>query len=265
MILPLPTGIAIAFDDVGEGQPVLFIHGFPHNRELWSPQVTALRDRVRCITPDLRGFGESDRNPPHSIDQYADDLAALLNALAIRRAVIVGLSMGGYIALAMWRRHRKLVRALVLADTRAGADSEEGKAKRNEMIALAQSSGVSAIADAQINGMLSKSTRESSPALVASVHAMLAAAPAGGVTGALQAMRDRVDSTPSLATIDVPTLILVGEEDVLTPPREAAALHGAIEGSVVEVIPRAGHLSNMESPETFNRALLQFLESLVVE
>ncbi len=249
----------IARNDVGQGPVVLFIHGFPHNKSLWSGQLAALQTSARCIAPDLRGFGESDAGEPYSVEQYADDMAQLLGELYVESAVVAGLSMGGYVALAMWRRHPKLVRALVLADTRAGADHEEGKRKRDDMIAMAQSKGVAAVADAHITGMLGKSTREKSPELVASVYTMLAATPLEGVVGGLQAMRDRPDSIPVLATIDVPVLIIVGDEDVLTPPKESRLMHDSIAGSVLEVIPGAGHLSNVEQPARFSQSLVGFL------
>src|SRR5690349_7248599 len=128
-MIALCDGIEIAYDDVGSGPPIAFIHGFPHNRSLWSPQLGALVDRARCVAPDLRGFGESSSHGPFTMDQYADDVALLLENLGIGHAVIVGLSMGGYVAFSLWRRHRALVRALVLADTRAGADTDDGRTK----------------------------------------------------------------------------------------------------------------------------------------
>ncbi|MGH7718143.1 MAG: alpha/beta fold hydrolase [Gemmatimonadaceae bacterium] len=248
-----------AYDDVGAGLPVVWVHGFPHHRKLWAPQLRALAGQCRCIAPDLRGFGESSVEPPYSMDQYADDLAQLLDALAIDRAVIGGLSMGGYIAFAMWRRHRDRIRAFILADTRAGADTEDGKAKRHEMVGVARERGSKAVADAVLPGMVGKTTREKQPDVVQTVYSMLASAPAEGLVGALQAMADRPDSRATLLTIDVPTLIIVGQEDALTPPAEAGAMHAAIEGSRLEVIPRAGHMSNVERPAAFNHVVSDFL------
>ena len=261
-MIALCDGIEIGYDDVGTGMPVAFIHGFPHNRTLWAPQVSALVDRARCIALDLRGFGESSKHGPFTIDQYADDVAMLLRMLGIERTVIAGLSMGGYIAFALWRRHRELVRALVLADTRAGADSEEARAKRRSLIELARSRGSEAVADGQIVGMIGKSTREKRPALIDDVHRMLASAPVEGISGALEAMMGRIDSTPTLSTIDVPTLVVVGAEDVLTPVSESEILHDAIRGSRLEVIEQAGHVSNLERPAAFNHVLSEFLAAL---
>jgi pimeloyl-ACP methyl ester carboxylesterase len=264
-MLALVRDISIGYDDVGAGLPVVFLHGFPHNRSLWAPQLSALVDRCRCIAPDLRGFGESGTDGPYSMDQYADDIAALLDVLEIERAVVAGLSMGGYIAFALWRRHGSRVRALVLADTRPGADDAEGRAKRAALVELARARGTGAVADAQIAGMVGKSTREKCPELVDAVHAMLESAPVEGVIGALEAMMARPDSTPLLPGIDVPTLLVVGEEDVLTPPKESRAMHEAIAGSRLEILAGAGHVSNLERPAAFNHVVSEFLGMLTYE
>lgn len=251
----------ICYDDVGEGDAIVFLHGFPHNRDLWVAQLGALQGQARCIAPDLRGFGDSKGGggPPYSMDQYADDVAALLDALAIERAVICGLSMGGYVAMAFWRRHRARVRGLILMDTRAGGDTPEGRERRNEMITLARAKGSGAVADAMITGMVGKRTREKCPEVVEEVHRMLASAPLPGVIGALEALRERPDSTATLGTIDVPTLIIVGSDDVITPPSEAALMHAAIPGSTLEVIANAGHVSNVERPAAVNHLIGEFL------
>lgn len=256
--------LEIGYDDVGSGLAVVFLHGFPHHRGLWAAQLDGLMTRARCIAPDLRGFGESSVAAPWSMDQYADDLAALLDVLRVERAVVCGLSMGGYVTLAFWRRHRARVRALVLMDTRAGADSPEGRSRREEMIALARARGSAAVADAMITGMVGKRTREKCPEVVDDVHRMLESAPVEGVIGALQALRDRPDSTATLGTIDVPTLIVVGEDDVLTPPSESALLHAAIRGSRFEQIAGAGHVANVERPAAVNHVLSEFLASLTL-
>jgi 3-oxoadipate enol-lactonase len=261
-MIALTDGVEIGYDDVGAGMPVAFVHGFPHNRTLWSPQVSALVDRARCIAPDLRGFGETSRHGPFTMDQYADDVAMLLRSLGVERAVIAGLSMGGYVAFSLWRRHRSLVRALVLAHTRAGADTDEARAKRRALIDVARTRGSDAVADAQITGMLGKTTREKRPAMIDEVHRMLASAPVEGIVGALEAMMARVDSTDTLATIDVPTLVIAGAEDALIPRSEANILHEAIRGSRLEVIEQAGHVSNVERPAAFNHLLSEFLASL---
>lgn len=261
-MIALCDGIEIAYDDVGSGLPVAFIHGFPHNRSLWAPQVSGLVDRARCIAPDLRGFGDSSRNGPYSIDQFADDVAMLLRTLGVSRAVVVGLSMGGYVAFALWRRHRALIRGLVLADTKAGADTDEARTKRRALIEVARTRGSGAVADGQMTGMIGKTTREKRPGMIDDVHRMLESASVEGIVGALEAMMARPDSTATLATIDVPTLVVVGDEDVLTPPSEAEILRDAIRNSRYEVIEHAGHVSNLERPSAFNHVLTEFLASL---
>ena len=258
----LNNGLTVAYDEVGSGNPFVLLHGFPHNRSLWAPQTSALVEHGRCIAPDLRGFGESGREGPYSMDQYAEDVVSLLRNLGIERAVIGGLSMGGYIAMALWRLRPQMVRALVLADTRPGADSPETRDKRSDLMAVAKTEGPAAVANAQIAGMVGASTRAQNPALVDGLHQMLAAAPVEGIVGALQAMMNRPDSTHLLPTIDVPTLIVVGEEDSLTPVKESRAMHAAIPGSRLEIIPGAGHVSNLEKPAAFNHVLSEFLSAL---
>jgi pimeloyl-ACP methyl ester carboxylesterase len=253
---------SVAYDDAGEGTPVLFVHGFPHHRKLWTPQLRALAGHSRGIALDLPGFGESDMPEKFAIEAWAEGLVRFLDALQIERAVIAGLSMGGYIALAFWRHHRERVRALVLADTRAGADTEEGKQKRRETIELARREGPVAVARGLLPGMVGKSTREREPAVVAAMRAMLESASVDSIVGASEAMMNRADATDLLPTIDVPTLIIVGEEDVLTPPKEARAIHAAIRGSRLEIIPAAGHVSNVERPAAFNHVLTEFIDGL---
>ena len=264
-MIALSPGMEIGYDDLGSGFPVVFLHGFPHNRSLWAPQVHGLLDRARCVAPDLRGFGETSVAGPYSMDQYADDVASLLDQLRIERAMIAGLSMGGYVAFSFWRRHRSRVRALLLADTRAGADSGAARLKRDDMIAMATERGSTAVADAMITGMVGKGTRSRSPEVVEEVYRMLAGAPVGGIIGALESLKARVDSTSTLATIDVPTLIVVGDEDVLTPVSESRVMHEGIRGSTLEIIAGAGHVSTVERPAAFNHVLSEFLASLTLE
>ena len=260
MIVRIGDGnVSLGYDDIGSGQPVVLLHAFPLNRTMWAPQTSALAAEWRCLSVDARGFGESTATPPFTIDRYADDVAAILDAAALRRAVVVGISMGGYMALALWRRHPDRVRALVLADTRAGADSPETRDRRRELAALAKTTGVGAVADRQLIGLLGKTTRERRPEIESAVRAIAECATVDGVTGALEAMLERPDSTPTLPTITVPTLIVAGDEDVLTPPKEARAMHEKIERSRLEILTQAGHLSSIERPAAFNAVLSEFL------
>ena len=246
---------------------LLLIHGFPHTGSLWDPMRAALASLPGgqswpVLAPDLRGFGGEPAAPSPSIDGHADDLIALLDAQGVERAVVCGLSMGGYVALALWRRHPTRVRALVLADTRAGADDAAQRARRVELAARARVEGSGAVAEAQLTGAVGKSTRARHPERAESLRALMASVPVEGIVGALDAMRERPDATPLLAGITVPTLVVVGDEDVLTPPREARALAAAIPGAALVEIPGAGHVSCWERPEAFAAALADFLATL---
>jgi pimeloyl-ACP methyl ester carboxylesterase len=265
-LIAVLDGLDVGYDDVGTGAPgaapLLFAHAFPLNRTVWAPQSSALVEQSRCVAADLRGFGDSAVSPPYSVEQYADDIAHLLDTLRIDKVVFVGSSIGGYIAFAFWRRHRKRVRAFVLADTRAGADSDETLARRRSLIQVARTEGSTAVANLQIAALVGKTTREKQPDTYDAVHRMIAQAPAEGIVGAIQAMMVRPDSTATLATIDVPTLIVVGEEDVPTPVKEARVMHERIPGSRLEIIAHAGHLPALERPAAFNHVLTEFLSAL---
>jgi pimeloyl-ACP methyl ester carboxylesterase len=261
-LIAVVNALEVGYDDIGAGTPVLFAHAFPLNRTMWAPNVSALVERCRCVSADFRGCGDSAVAPPYTMDQYADDLAGLLDVLRIDKVVFVGCSMGGYVGFAFWRRHRDRVRAMVLADTRAGADNEEGRERRRQLIATAGAEGSIAVANAQIASLVGKTTRAKQPDIYDSVHRMMAQAPVDGIVGALQAMMHRPDSTETLATIDVPTLIVVGEEDVPTPVKESRMMHERIPGSGLEIIQSAGHLANLERPAAFNHVLSEFLFSL---
>ena len=248
----------VGVDATGEGAPLVLLHGFPHDRSLWAPQLAAAPPGVRVLAPDLPGFGESASLADASFDAWADGLAGLLDALRMERAIVGGLSMGGYLAFAFWRRHPERVRALVLVDTRPGADSDESRANRRALQGLARAEGAAAVADRMITGMVGRTTRERRPVVVATVNAMMRRVSIPAITDALDAMMEREDSTPTLGTIRVPTLVMCGEEDVLTPVSESRAMHAAIVGSSLALIPGAGHVSNIEAPEVFNGLLYGF-------
>ena len=267
-LLALPHGL-IAWDMLGPqdaGVTLMLLHGFPHDRGLWTSQAQALSTAfpdTRLLIPDLPGFGRSTPPTEPTMDAYADAIAALLDAAGVATAVIGGLSMGGYIAFAFWRRHASRVRALVLMDTRATADSAPARAKRNELIDAVTRDGFGPSVPAQIPGQLGKTTRETQPALVERVEVMLRRAPEQGVICAATAMMNRIDSTPTLDTISVPTLVIVGEEDVLTPVSDAIAMSSAIRGSRLVTIAGAGHLAPLEAPDVVNAAIAEFLDVAV--
>lgn len=262
------NGVQTGYDDQGRGIPLVMLHGFPLDRTLWTHQRIALGRRARCIVPDFRGFGESLYAGSASVEQYADDVAALLDWIEVEQAVVCGLSMGGYVAMAMWRRHPERIRGLVLCDTRATADSDETKAARNDLIAMAKADGVAPIAAKQLSGMLGKSTHERNPEVVSAMLAMMERQTVAGVVGGLEAMRDRPDAQSTLSSITVPTVIVVGDEDVITPLREAesmlALLPAAARGRV-ERIPEAGHASCFERPSAVTHVLADFLVRSMAE
>lgn len=259
----LAGDVELAFDDVGTGIPVLFLNAFPLDRTMWAPQLGALVTQARCIAIDYRGFGDSSVRGPYTMDRYSADAIEVLDALRVERAVVVGISLGGYVALNLWRHHRARIRGLVLANTRAAADSDEGLERRRQLIALAREKGSAAVATKQLDGMIGKSTRRRHPEIAEAVHALMMHAPVEGVIGASEAMMARPDSTPLLSTIDVPTLLIAGEEDAIIDQKEMRAMQEAIRGSRMEVVAQAGHLSNLERPAAFNALLSEFLAGLL--
>ncbi|HEY6042563.1 MAG TPA: alpha/beta fold hydrolase [Anaerolineae bacterium] len=254
---------AMEYEDKANGTPLLFIHGYPLNRTLWEPQF-ALSDAARVIAPDLPGHGMSDPvATAQTMDTYAEDLHQLLDVIGARQpAVVCGLSMGGYVAFAFYRKYASRVRGLIFAATKAGADSAEGKAGRDKSAATAKEKGASAIAEAMLPKMFAPKTYQMNPALVARAKAMMESTPVAGIVGDLMGMRDRPDSTPTLAQINVPTLVLHGADDQLIPSKEAEATHAGIKNSKLVLVPEAGHLLNLEQPDAFNRAVREFLKSL---
>ena len=250
----------MAFDDTGgAGVPLVLIHGYPLDRTVWAAQSKGLRSVARVIAPDLRGFGGTPLPEGNAtMDTYAADVAALLDKLGMDRAVIGGVSMGGYIAFAFRRLFPARVRALVLVDTRPGADSAEGKKARGDAIALARAEGAAAVAARMLPKMHGKGA---APDYVRSLSDLMSRQPVAGIVAALGAMRDRVDSTPDLATIDVPTLVVSGADDTLVPPAESVAMSKAIRGARLVLVPGAGHLPNFEAPDAFNEAVRAFLGS----
>jgi 3-oxoadipate enol-lactonase len=252
----------IAYDDHGIGLPVIFLHAFPLNRGMWSDLMVALlnEQRFRLVALDWRGFGESEINTDRStMELLADDVAGLMDALGMPQAVLCGLSMGGYAAFAFLRKYPERVRGLILADTRPGADSEEGKANREKVARLAEEQGTGAIADLQIPNLLADDTRQHHPDVEAHVRQMINAATSAGIAAASRGMAMRTDSTDLLARISCPTLVLVGEHDGLTPPTVARDYATRIPGAQFAVISQAGHLSNLEQPVTFLQIVREFL------
>ncbi|HEX6649085.1 MAG TPA: alpha/beta fold hydrolase [Pyrinomonadaceae bacterium] len=256
--------IQMAYTDTGMGRPVVLIHGYPFNRSLWNEQVAALSRSYRVIVPDLRGFGESEASEgPATMDRMAQDVALLLDHLGISRAVIGGLSMGGYVALAFYKQFPSRVSALILADTRAQADTEEGKQTRAQQAEKALAEGMAGIADAMLPKLLTPETVSKRPEIVKRVRDMMLKTKPEGTAAALLGMAQRDDQTQLLPQISSPVLILVGAEDAITPAVDSEKMHNAIARSRLVVLENAGHVSNLERTEEFNQHLLEFLrESL---
>jgi len=257
------AGRRIAYTDEGRGTPVVLLHAFPLSRAMWERQIPVLAQRVRVIAVDLRGHGESDSiDGTVTLGDFADDVIGLLDHLSIRTAVFAGLSMGGYTLFALYRRYPERVNGFVLADTRAQADTPEGRTGRFDMIRTAEAKGNEAIAEIMLPRLLTPESLSQNPPLVERVRSMITNNPIGTIIADLRAMADRPDSVSLLPTISCPTLVIVGELDQGTPPSDARLMAERIPGARLDIIPKAGHLSNLEQPEAFNKALLSFLENL---
>jgi 3-oxoadipate enol-lactonase len=257
------AGTEIHYDVRGTGPALLLLHAFPLGLAMWDDQARALSGSFQVVRFDCRGFGGT---PPGdgllTMERIAEDGAALLDHLGISAATVCGVSMGGYAAFAFVRRHPTRMRGLVLADTKPGADTDQARRTRGEQADKVRREGTPAIVDAFLPRLVGKTTHEQRPRIVARLREIILANPPRGITDALAGLAARADSTPTLREIGVPTLVVCGEEDVLTPPAEAEAMHAAIPGSTLELIPQAGHLANVEAPETFNRALESFLRGV---
>jgi YbgC/YbaW family acyl-CoA thioester hydrolase len=260
------NGVNLAVEVRGEGPAILFIHGYPLDRTMWRDQMEAL-EGFRRIAPDLRGMGQSDApDLGYSMSIYAADLAALLEVLGVDEVILCGLSMGGYVALEFLRQQRGRVRGLILMDTRADADAPETRRSRDAAAAMAKDRGAAAIADAMLPKMLAAGTLGSRPDVAESLRSLMGRTPVPGIVGALSAMRDRQSSEALLKSLgSIPTLVLVGEADTLTPPNVARGMVEAIPGAQLAIIPGAGHLPPVEQPEATSQALVTFLRSLQVK
>ena len=244
--------------EAGSGSPLVLLHAFPLHAEMWRPQIDALSKRWRVIAPDMRGFGKSRPLGVEvlTMDRVARDTAAILDHLGVKRAAIAGLSIGGYVTFELWRQRRDLFAAMILADTKAGADSDEGRAGRETFAKNAIANGIGWVHNEMPPKLLRAQPR---PEADVAVRRMIMDNSTDAVAAAQRGMAVRPDSAATLATIDVPALILVGDGDALTPPPESAKLKDAIPRATLATIPDAGHISNLENPLAFNEALEAFL------
>lgn len=260
------NGITITYDDQGppDGSPVMLIHGHPFNRRMWQPQARALAAAgYRAITPDLRGYGDSEVVPGTTmLSDFAADTAAVLDHLDLDRAVVVGLSMGGQIAMEFHRQYPRRVRALILADTSAVPEDEAGKVFRRALADRLIAEGMDGYATDVIDKMIKPEHVTGMPEVAELVLDMMRTTAGQGAAAALRGRAVRPDYRPTLAAARVPTMIVVGADDPYTPVAEATMMHQLVAGSELVVIDGAGHLPNLERPEQFNDALLRFLGSV---
>ena len=261
-------GTRLSYIDLGPPDalpPVVLLHAFPLHAEMWAPQLAYLAARRRVIAPDLSGFGRSAAPPDpssYSVHRWAGEVVGLLDALGIERAVVGGLSMGGYVALALLRHHPDRLAGLVLADTRPTPDTDEVRARRTSQQEQLGRGEREALIEALTSGLVGSTTRSTRPEMIDQVRRLAEASSDEGILGALAAMKARPDSSDALAAVAVPTLVLVGDEDAMSTPEEVRGWGTEVPGARLVVLPGAGHLSNLEAAEAFNSALDDFLETL---
>lgn len=254
------NGVRLGYEVEGHGPPIVLIHGFPLNRTMWRPQVAALRDRFTVIVPDLRGFGESEVPGDHlTMDTYADDVVGLLDRLGYDRVALGGCSMGGYVVFRVLARAASRVGAVLIADSRAGPDSEEGRERRYAAITRIQTEGPAGFLGEFTAQLVGPTTKARRPAVVEAVRQIVGTPPAASLAAALAAIATRPDSRPMLASVEVPALVTVGEEDTLTPVSAAEEIVSGLPSGRLVTIPAAGHLANLEAPDAFNQAVGEFL------
>ncbi|MBI2618799.1 MAG: alpha/beta fold hydrolase [Ignavibacteriales bacterium] len=259
------NGLTMNYQERGlpQGLPVIFIHGFPFDHTMWESQMMALPQEYRAISYDVRGHGQSDvADGQYSIEFFVDDLVDLMDHLGLKKAVLCGLSMGGYIALRATERHPNRVKALILCDTRSEADANEAKVKRANQIKAVKTGGVKPFAEGFIKAVFAPQTIKENPVVVESIRTVIESTSPLAICGTLLALAARTDTTDSLPAINAPTMILVGEHDALTPPSASRSMHERIRSSSLHVVPHATHLSNLENRAFFNEKLLAFLKSV---
>ncbi|MGO8934731.1 MAG: alpha/beta fold hydrolase [Terracidiphilus sp.] len=258
----LHSGDAEIFYEIrGNGPPVVLLHPFPSDHEFWHPVAAALESRYRLLLPDLRGHGDSEIGEgPALMPKYADDIARLLDAAGIGQAAFVGCSIGGYILFEFWRRYRARMTALVLCDTRPQADNAEARANRLKAADAVLEQGTEPFIEAMIPKLLGRTTVSTRPDLVAGARAMMRKMSAEDISQVQRGMAERPDSVADLKTINVPTLIVIGEEDVLSTAADGELMRQNIAGSQLKVIPKAGHYAAWEQPEAVGKVLRQFLD-----
>ena len=255
--------IEISYEVRGRGPDVVLLHPFPANRGVWMPVADLLESRYRVVLPDLRGHGESGvGNGAATMDKHAADIVRIIDDAGIRKAVFAGESIGGYILFEFWRRYRDRVSALILCNTKAGADNEDARANRLRSAEDAEKNGVEPFVDTMLGKLLGQSTRTNRPDLVQRARAMMMKMTPAGIAAVQRGMAVRPDSIPTLATIDVPTLLITGDEDAVTGPPEAELMYRHLRGSEMKIIAKAGHYAVFEQHEEAARVMRVFLDRI---
>lgn len=265
MRIEISPGISLSYQLSGTGQTIVFLHPFPMDHRLWQSQIEHFAPQYQVLTPDLRGFGNSDgfgaQTP--SIEQMADDLNALLDVLKITEPIVLcGLSIGGYVALRFAQKYFSRLRGLVICDSRAQADTDETKAGRDRMIAFAKEHTSVEIVEKVLSGLLGKTSLRTRPELIERVKEIGSSQSQQAILDALAALRDRPDAIDWLPQITIPTLLIFGEEDALAPSHVIETLCAGLPQSTLVKLPKAGHFSALEQPEMFNSALEEYLNGL---
>lgn len=260
--------LMIGYTDEGlyDAPVVILIHGFPFNRTMWDNQVELLKEKYRVIAYDVRGHGNSDAGTDDfSIELFARDLISLMDSLKIEKAIICGLSMGGYIALNIIQNYPERINALILCDTSCKADTSEGIEKRMKAIESIRESGVEAYADGSLKNFFAQESFTTKKEEISSVRQMMVSTTEKTIVDTLLALSKRKETCNILSEIKVPVLLLVGQEDIITPPETARLMHEKIKNSVLHIIKQAGHISNLENPVMFNEHLSEFVASVYKE
>ena len=260
------NGIVFNYDDSGVGDiPIVFIHGFPFDKSMWEPQINYFKLNYRVISYDIRGYGKTTSDERVlDMNLFADDLISFLDALHIDRAVVCGLSMGGYILLNALNRYPEKFTAVILSDTQCIGDSAETKEKRKKSIASIEEKGLTEFASAFVKNVFFKDSYEENLKIINKIEDVILSTSNQTVTGTLNALAQRRDMCFCLSEILIPALIIVGEEDSVTPPAQAQQLKDNIPGSKLFIIPKAGHMSNIEQPELFNKYVNNFLSEIFI-
>lgn len=251
----------ISYEVIGSGPDVVLLHAFPASREMWRPVAEMLAERFRLIMPDLRGHGESELGSGvATMEKHAEDLRMVCADADVDKAVFAGVSIGGYILFEFWRRHRERVRALVMANTRASADTEEGRKTRLQSVDEVMKFGAEPFIERMLEKVIGDTTRRNRPDLVEAARGMMLKMPARAIADVQRGMADRPDSVQTLPTINVPTLVITSDKDGTTPLKEAEIMRQGVRGSDMKVIPRAGHYAVFERPEAAYEFMAPFLE-----